>query len=67
MKTNEIIKEARGLAKKYGATLKKQNARINGAQAYMITDRKSGRVLISNMTLISAWETLLDGRFFELL
>lgn len=65
MTTNEVIKEARLLAKSYGTTLKKKNIKINNSQAYMIIDRKSGRVLIDNMTLVSAWETLLDGRFFD--
>ena len=61
--TREILKEARGLAKNLGYTLKTQNATINGKQAYKIVSRTNGATKISNMTLVSTWETLLDGRF----
>jgi len=61
----EVLKEARGLAKNLGYTLKTQYATINGKQAYKIVNRTTGITKISNMTLVSAWETLLDGRFAE--
>lgn len=60
-----ILKDARLLAKNYSCTLKTQNAKINGAQGYKIVSRKTGITIIENMTLISAWHTLLCGNYFE--
>ena len=60
MTTNDIIKETRALCRAQGMTLKRHTHRINGKIAYYIAYRNSGRVMFSNMTLISAWETSLS-------
>jgi hypothetical protein len=57
----EMEKDARLEAKKIGCTLKYQNATINGQQAYQITNRKTGAVVVSNCTLNSAYKNLLSG------
>ena len=58
---NETIKEIRKAAKENGLTFKKQNATINGMQAYMFASRKTGLVIASNFTLNSAYENVLSG------
>ena len=57
----DIIKETRKIARENGLTFKKQNVKINGKQAYMFTDRKTGEIRYSNFTLYSAWENCLSG------
>ncbi len=62
MTNNEIIKEARKLAKEAGLTFKVDNScTLNGGTLYKITNRRTG-ILHENwdaMPLMSAYETLL--------
>ena len=60
MKTHDIIKETRALCRAQGMTLKCHPYKINGNAVYYIAYRNSGRVMFSNMTLMSAWETALS-------
>jgi len=57
----EAAKEIRLIAKNAGLTFKRQNARINGNQAYMFTNRDTGETVISNCTFWSAYECCLSG------
>ena len=57
----DIIKEIRAIAKANGLTLQKSRAYINGKQAYHFTSRLTGETVVSNCTLISAWENALSG------
>ncbi|WP_131667401.1 hypothetical protein [Psychrobacter pygoscelis] len=60
---NEALKEIRSYARNLGMTFTKQNATINGKQAWMLIDRQSGRVLENNFTLWCAYEDRLNGYF----
>ena len=57
----EAEKEIRATAKKAGLTFKKQDAFINGAQAYKFTDRATGETKLSNCTFWTAYENCLSG------
>lgn len=57
----EAMKEVRLEAKNNGMVFKRQNATINGVQAYQFTNRKTGIVVMSNYTLWSAYEDMLNG------
>ena len=57
----QAAKEIRKIAKDAGMTFKRQNARINGKQAYMFTDRLTGIRIISNCTFWSAYECCMSG------
>lgn len=53
---NEAKKEITAIGKANGFMLKRQDARINGKQAYKFECRDSGRVILSNMSFWSAYE-----------
>lgn len=57
----EAEKEMRVIAKENGLTFKRQSAKINGSQAYMFTNRKTGAVVISNCTFWSAYDCCMSG------
>jgi len=57
----EAIKEIRKIAKENGMTFKRQDARINGKQAYMFVNRESGAVILSNCTFWSAYQNCMSG------
>ena len=57
----EAIKEIRLEAKKNGMTFKRQNAAINGRQAYMFVNRLTGAKVIENCTFWSAYENCQNG------
>ncbi len=52
----EMLKSLRATAKELGLTFKEQDAYINGAQAYMVVDRKTGNTLSKNHTIQSAYD-----------
>jgi hypothetical protein len=57
----EAMKEIRLEARKNGMTFKRQNAKINGKQAYMFINRATGERVIENCTLWSAYQNCLSG------
>lgn len=57
----EAAKEIRKIARENGMTFKKQNAYINGQQAYMFTNRRTGEKVITNCTFWSAYENCMNG------
>ncbi len=57
----QAAKEIRTEAKKVGLTFKRQDATINGKQAYMFTDRATGLRKIENCTFWNAYENYLCG------
>jgi len=61
MTYNETLKEIRKAAREVGLTLKKQNSRINGAQAWKFIDRETGETVMSNCTLSSAYNNVCSG------
>ena len=61
MTKNEILKETRGLCRAQGCVLRTHKSfYINSSSAYYIAERITNRVLISHMTLSSAYERSLD-------
>ncbi len=58
---SETISKCRAEAKKYGMTFKTQNATINGSPAYKFTSRSTGKTIISNCTLGSAYNIVCAG------
>jgi len=62
----EAIKEIRKEAKDNGMTFKRQNATINGKQAYMFVNRKTGSKVIENCTLWSAYDNCQSGYVAEM-
>ncbi len=57
----QAAKEIRAEAKKVGLTFKRQDATINGKQAYMFTDRATGLRKLENCTFWNAYENYLCG------
>jgi len=57
----EAAKEIRAIAKRNGLVFKKQNATINGAQAWMFTDRATGRKVLSYCQFWTAYENCMSG------
>lgn len=57
----EAMSEVRKTAKVNGMTFKRQNATINGKQAYKFVSRTSAAILGENYTLWSAYENCLSG------
>lgn len=63
----EKLKTVRTAAKQLGMTFKKQNATINGTQAYKFVCRGSGAVIASNYTLYSAYDAYMHGELQEMI
>ena len=61
MTVKEVQKECRMYAKKAGLVFKKMDLKINGAPAYKFTSRKTGRVVLSNCALSSAYDNCLSS------
>jgi hypothetical protein len=61
MKTNEVIKECRAEAKKYGLTFKIMSVTYDGKPRYMYTKRYTGKVLRSLLTLGTAYDIACSG------
>jgi len=61
MKNTEIQKECRVIAKENGLTFKRSNMTINGSPAYHFITRDTGRTVLENCTLASAYENCLGG------
>lgn len=61
IKYNEALKEVRLHAKQCGLTFKRQNATINGKQAFSFYCRSTGEKVYENFTLWSAYENCLSG------
>jgi hypothetical protein len=58
----ETIKECRAEAKKHGLTFKRdERLNINGKPAYLYADRKTGRVVRSNLTLGLSYNIACSG------
>ncbi len=57
----EARKEINKIAKENGLMFKRQNATINGLQAYMFTSRQTGIKVIENCTFWSAYELCMSG------
>ena len=60
-KQAEAAKEIRATAKENGLIFKKQNATINGAQAWMFTDRATGQKVLENCLFGTAYENCMNG------
>jgi hypothetical protein len=61
MRAREVERECRMIAKRFGMTFKRQRATCNGKALYKFEDRMSGRGILSNCTLNSAYENALSG------
>jgi len=61
MKTKDALKECRRVARLAGLTFKRSRGYINGAPAYCFADRNSGRVVLSNYTLSTAFNDCCSG------
>ena len=57
----EAMQEIRRVSSEHGMTFKRQNATINGAQAYKFINRESGVMVGENFTLWSAYENCMSG------
>lgn len=57
----EARKEINAIAKENGLLFKRQNATLNGVQAYMFTSRSGGEKIIENCTFWSAYEICMSG------
>lgn len=57
----EARKEINAIAKANGLVFKRQNATINGLQAYMFTNRTTGAKVIENCTFWSAYADCMSG------
>lgn len=58
----EAIKELRAEAKKRGLTFREmKNVRLNGVPVYELVIRESGRRLVHNYRLSTAYEDMLSG------
>lgn len=55
------IAVVRRYAKSKNMTFKRQLALINGAQAYMLTDRSTRAPIVQNLTVDEAYEGVLNG------
>jgi len=58
---SEAMAEIRATAKKHGLTFKRQNATINGKQAYKFVSRDCGQKLGENFTLWTAYDCCQSG------
>jgi K+-transporting ATPase c subunit len=58
-------KEINKIAKAAGLIFKRQNATINGAQAYQFLNRLTGEKVVENMTFWSAYENCMSGYISE--
>ena len=58
-----MIKEIRANAASNGLTFKQSNTRLNGQYTWEIINRETGQVLVSMMTLNSAYEDYRAGYF----
>ena len=56
----EAMQEVRSIARENGMTFKRQNATINGKQAYKFVG-ELGQVVGENFTLWSAYENCMSG------
>ncbi len=61
MTTSKVIKECRSVAKKAGLTFKRSNMSINNSPSYYFKDRLSGRIVLENCTLASAYNNCCSG------
>ena len=68
MTKKEIIKETRGLCRAQGCVLRTHKSfYINSSSAYYIVERSTNRILISHMTLSSAYDRSLDDSIHQAL
>ncbi len=58
----EARKEINAISKKSGLVFKRQNATINGKQAYQFTNRATGSKVIENCTFWSAYADCMSGQ-----
>lgn len=56
----EARKEINKIAKRNGFIMRKQNATLGGKTLYQFENRKTGRVIYSNMTFWSAYDSAND-------
>ena len=62
---SQALSEIRNYAKKNGMTFKRQNATINGKQAYQLTNRETGEVIRQNFTLWNAYSDMQSGFMYN--
>ena len=68
MTKNEILKETRSLCRNQDCVLRThKSCYINSSAAYYIAERSTNRILISHMTLSSAYERSLDDSIHQAL
>ena len=58
---NDALKSIRETAKAAGLTFKTTNARCNNKQLYKLVVRSSGKILIDNYSLWTAYEDAQNG------
>ena len=58
---NEAMKDIRLTAAKAGLTFKQTNAKCNGKQLYKLVVRETGKVLVDNYSLWTAYEDAQNG------
>lgn len=61
----EVLKETRKIARDLGLTFKVDDTTLNGNKTYVLTNRKTGKVLMSNMTLDTGYHNALNGYFHQ--
>ena len=59
------LKYLRAVCRKNGLIFKKQNAYINGEQAYLIEHKKTGCILSQNHTIKSAYDNQTSCFFID--
>lgn len=66
MNKKQILQATRLEAKRLGLTFKEQLNYVNGQTAYKVIDRKSQRLLASNILLSDGYNMAMQGYFNEL-
>lgn len=57
----EALKEIRKKARDIGLTFKRSDAKVNNAQLWRFVDRESGRVVIDNTMIWTAYSDCMSG------
>jgi hypothetical protein len=61
LKTADVIKEVRAIARQNGLTFKRSGHYINSGPAYHFICRTSGRIVAENFSLATAYDSALSG------
>lgn len=63
----KMVSELRAYAKARGLTFRKANHTVNNLTAYCFTDRKTGKIVLNNCTLVATYTDALWGDLSEIL